>query len=994
MARLLAADPFLVAYIAQAAELVETRSILDILYERQQELGCDFVLALDTNGRLLARTDAPDATGVDLSKRALVAGALANHEASGVWDEGGKLHEAVVVPLVKGLDLLGYLAVGFLIDDAVAHEAKSIGGTDVVVLSRRGGATTAVASTMSPQATSAVATALTRDAEFGGSAPHDSELRLDGKPWIAHVRPLRDDRDEAPLGAVVSLASLDEAMATYRQIETVLVVVGLLAMLLAFAVSYPLSRRLLEPVRRLANAAEAARRGDYEQNVVAGGDDELARLARAFRSLLADLREKRDMEVYLGDIAHDVAESGAARSAAASTAPRDAPPRGAAGERAGETAGGEPTVSLQGGPLVAGSVLGKRYEILEVLGAGGMGIVYKTRDRHVDEIVAVKLLKPEAVGDAEHLERLKSELKLARRITHANVVRTYDFDILDGQPAISMEYVHGPTLRRLLAQSGRLPYSAGLHVARQMCAGLAAAHAERVIHRDIKPENLILQQSGTAKLADFGIARPVRRTSPGQTSAGTVLGTPHYMAPEILRGQEPDPRADIYAVGVVLYEIFTGHKPFPGTTFVEVLTKHLEQPVPAPRQFWAEMPEALERVILRCLEKDRERRYQRVEDLIGDLEALRDEIAPAPVRQAPRPQRTAILIAWLVGGMALAPAAALSQAEPPVAARRWWPTADLRLRGDFVRDLPAGRADFERVRASLRLGIAAAPTPWMEFGIVGKGALGSDNNRDNPINFDNERSDSVAVDAAYVKLARGSGGSLSAGKMELPLWLTALVWDDDLRPIGVAAGYRLDVRTYDVVRLTGGWFAADHLYGDGSHFAGLQAGWLWRPGAPRNGEVLVGFLRFDALDELPARLFRTNRLRANQLASDYRLLDAQVAIRIPIGRTAAALRADVVRNLGADSDRDGLRAIAVVGDAGRARSIEVAYAYQRIERDAVLAAMNGDDWWFHSRSRGHMLRAAIGVTSRIVVRVSSFLERRDDLARDTRRLLAELHATL
>ena len=175
-----------------------------------------------------------------------------------------------------------------------------------------------------------------------------------------------------------------------------------------------------------------------------------------------------------------------------------------------------------------------------MLGAGGMGIVYKARDRELDDLVALKMLKRDLWGDRTQLDRLKSELKLARKITHPNVLRTYDFGEMDGIPFISMEFVRGVTLRYMLDQTRRLPYSAGLRLAKQLCAGLAAAHAVGVLHRDIKPENLILEPTGNAKLMDFGIARPIDRMTPGQTQAGFIVGTPQYLAPEILKGQEAD----------------------------------------------------------------------------------------------------------------------------------------------------------------------------------------------------------------------------------------------------------------------------------------------------------------------------------------------------------------------------------------------------------------------------------------------------------------------
>lgn len=272
--------------------------------------------------------------------------------------------------------------------------------------------------------------------------------------------------------------------------------------------------------------------------------------------------------------------------------------------------------------IAPGTLMGRRFQVLSVLGTGGMGVVYKARDRELDDLVALKVLRRDVAGDRVQLERLKSEIKLARKITHPNVLRTYDFGELDRVAFISMEYVRGVTLRFMLDQAHRLPYSAGLRLAKQLCAGLGAAHAVGVIHRDIKPENLILEPTGNAKLMDFGIARPVSRLTPGQTQAGFIVGTPQYLAPEQVQGGDIDTRADIYSCGVVLYEIFSGEVPFKADTAMEVLVKHLQEEPQSPRAHWTDMPPRLEAAILRCLRKSPASRFQTIEELQRELEAL------------------------------------------------------------------------------------------------------------------------------------------------------------------------------------------------------------------------------------------------------------------------------------------------------------------------------------------------------------------------------------
>jgi len=273
--------------------------------------------------------------------------------------------------------------------------------------------------------------------------------------------------------------------------------------------------------------------------------------------------------------------------------------------------------------LDIGSIFGGRYRILSELGSGGMGIVYKAHDLELGDLVALKMLKPGMLADAEQLDRLKSEIRLARRITHPNVLRTFDFGEVEGRAYISMEYVRGLTLRYLLNETRRMPYSAGLRIARQLCAGLAAAHEVGILHRDIKPENLILEQTGNAKLMDFGIARPLRRNTPDHTQPGTFVGTPHYSAPEQLAGEEVDQRADIYASGVLMCEMFCGKLPYTGANTLEIYVAQMQQPPTKPSEYWPEIPPALETIILRCLQKLPAERFQSAQELAQALGALR-----------------------------------------------------------------------------------------------------------------------------------------------------------------------------------------------------------------------------------------------------------------------------------------------------------------------------------------------------------------------------------
>ena len=266
-----------------------------------------------------------------------------------------------------------------------------------------------------------------------------------------------------------------------------------------------------------------------------------------------------------------------------------------------------------------------RYELLGELGKGGMGLVYKARDRETGDIVALKVLRPELAFDDQVMGRFKSEVRVARRITHKNVCRLHDLHRAGDTYYITMEIVEGQSLRSMLQRGGAMPPKKGIGIALQICAGLREAHAQGVVHRDMKPENVMVDETGTVKLMDFGIAR----SSLGmhQTAAGMVIGTPAYMAPEQVRGEPVDQRADIYALGHILYEIFTGSPTFKATTAMEVVFKQIQEQPRSPREIAPTLPINIEAAIIRCLEKDPAKRFTTVEELEAALQMTPEQYA-------------------------------------------------------------------------------------------------------------------------------------------------------------------------------------------------------------------------------------------------------------------------------------------------------------------------------------------------------------------------------
>jgi len=267
--------------------------------------------------------------------------------------------------------------------------------------------------------------------------------------------------------------------------------------------------------------------------------------------------------------------------------------------------------------LTTGSTFAGRYQIIEELGKGGMGKVYKAQDTDLKEKVAIKLLKPEIAADKKTIERFRNELKFARKIRHKNVCQMYDLNKEEGAHYITMEYVDGKDLKGMIRMMGQLSSGKTIFIAKQVCEGLTEAHKLGVVHRDLKPQNVMVDEDGNARIMDFGIARSLK--TKGITATGVMIGTPEYMSPEQVEGKDVDQRSDIYSLGVILYEMVTGRVPFEGDTPFTIGVKHKSEEPKDPKELNSQLPEDLNLVILRCLEKDREKRYQSAGEVRAEL---------------------------------------------------------------------------------------------------------------------------------------------------------------------------------------------------------------------------------------------------------------------------------------------------------------------------------------------------------------------------------------
>ena len=299
--------------------------------------------------------------------------------------------------------------------------------------------------------------------------------------------------------------------------------------------------------------------------------------------------------------------------AAATPAARAGPVAPATGPTDASTGAGAPRFE-------PGQLIGQRYRLGPVLGRGGMSTVFRARDEELGDEVALKVF--EATGEPDALERFRREIKLARDLVHPHVVRVFDLGLHEGERYLTMELVDGVDLRQAATRSPSL--ATRLDWVIQACRGLAAAHERGVVHRDVKPANLLVTQGGLVKVTDFGVARHRDLTSE-LTTPGLVVGTAQYMAPEQIRGErEVSFAADLYSMGVVAYRLVTGRLPFPQSELVALFMAHLEAAPPAPRTWVPELPEAVEHVILRCLEKRPEHRWASAHALADALASVRD----------------------------------------------------------------------------------------------------------------------------------------------------------------------------------------------------------------------------------------------------------------------------------------------------------------------------------------------------------------------------------
>jgi len=602
-------------YIAQLTQATENSGadLLDRAGEFKDQAGASWALITGPTGTALAWTLHREAAGEDFSEGAVVGLALEGDSTQGVWIEPGDssdvLYQAVAVPVKdpNSKKLYGVVVTALALDTALITELKRHTGSEIAFFDRDStGAPHVSLSTLPRGPLDRALGSLSLDHIFADSLHAPFHLTAAGEDFVGVLGPLRT-ADGRIVAGYAALRPRGAEMAAYTALQRTMIFAFGAGLLLALLSALAVARQVTQPLRRLVGVTRAVSEGRYSETFDVDSKSEVGELASAFARMVADLKQKQELVDYLS---HSTSPAPTVRSYPAAT----------------DSARSAAATQSYTGQLRPGALLDDRYEIKETLGSGGMGVVYRAWDRQLQEPVAIKTLRPDVLQeDASMLERFKQEIRLARRISHRNVLRTHDLGEVNGTYFITMEYAEGTSLAELLAKRGALPVGVTLAIGKQLCLALGVAHEAGVVHRDIKPQNLMIDPAGSLKVMDFGIARLAEARRPGNsalTEQGTMIGTPEYMSPEQLMADAVDGRTDLYAAGAVLFECLAGRRVFVEPTVTALIAAHLQDAPPDPRLLNSEVPDRLAEIILKALAKSRDQRWPTAEAMYQALESV------------------------------------------------------------------------------------------------------------------------------------------------------------------------------------------------------------------------------------------------------------------------------------------------------------------------------------------------------------------------------------
>jgi eukaryotic-like serine/threonine-protein kinase len=620
----------------------EAASLQDQCGEFEQSLDFDVLIFTNDEGVVLAKSDDASAHGVFVGDSPLFQTALSGEPSKGIMRSKSDLLQIVAVPVVDNVapDIVrGTVALAYKLSMEEAVEIKKLTGSEISFFSfipnKKGDP---VEPPKEIYNTFENNRSLLQ--EYFKTEPRlwqqvlnnqevtESRINMGGETFHVLFRPLKNSSGD-PMGFVTALRSRTELLRPFAIIKNRVMIISIVCLLVASVISYAISRHISKPIIGLVDVTELIQDGHYPDPKPNKRRDEVGILYDAIYRMGQELKEKAELENYLAGMSEglddiDPTVTADATSDMSTTSVGDDMPTMATDMDLVVT---ENDMTLDAKKkFKIGSHVDKRYQLELSLGAGAMGMVFLARDVELNEPVALKvILNPGLKGP--YLDQLKQEIRLARRITHKNILRTHDFGMHEGYYYITMEYVQGYDLNRLIKKKGPLDMKMGLLLARQMCSAIGAAHSEGIIHRDLKPQNTMINRGGILKIMDFGLAVQNEQLDTGASESdapegfakNAMIGTPNFMSPEQFSNVEVDLRADIYSLGVILFYMFTGQLPFKAETLWQLAQMHIKEPPPKLKTVRPDAPEALEALIEKALAKKRDDRFQTVNDLANAL---------------------------------------------------------------------------------------------------------------------------------------------------------------------------------------------------------------------------------------------------------------------------------------------------------------------------------------------------------------------------------------
>ncbi|MBC8086406.1 MAG: protein kinase [Phycisphaerae bacterium] len=562
--------------------------VLDQAISAVEQIAASWVFITDDNGVLIAKSDEPAVSGEAMGQFPLVAGALGGQEQRGYGASGDTmLFHAVALPIKAQLGApAGVLVATLVIDSAFLHEVKTSTSSDLLFYTRDEQGREHPAASTIPGSARELSQFLESRASSGDKDAHSATLGQEHYLWMGTSL---FTAGGTVVGGFLVMRAQDNSAASFAALKVPIIVALIVGALAVFVASVIVSRWVAQPLRQLATGARAMVDDQARSSTAQFEDDtrvpEVAALSDALKNLRGDLRDRDALiATSRGHVLQPAPGITNETTERVGRSPRSAPRTTPSGSLVARH------ISRPGLVFEPGAILANRYFIQAEVGRGGLGIVYRALDRVLGQVLAVKLLRPElALANAAGFEQLKLEWRAAQRLSHRNIVRTYDFGDTGEIPFLTMEYVDGASLASIIARGGPLSRTATLAFAKQLLDALNAAHGAGIVHGDLKPHNLLVNANGLLKVTDFGVARVLRaaripREHAGRDVAadarsskltGAVVGAPEYMSPEQLIGEPASVKSDLYAVGVLLQECVTGRTPYQADTPVAFVAQKL-----------------------------------------------------------------------------------------------------------------------------------------------------------------------------------------------------------------------------------------------------------------------------------------------------------------------------------------------------------------------------------------------------------------------------------